>query len=44
MAALGSHKYAILIGQMCNVGDIINNTGIINIFGNRNTISQREGK
>ena len=33
-----------LAGQTCTVGDIINNTGIINIFGEGNTISQVEGK
>ena len=33
-------------GQICNinVGDIINNTGIINILGEGNTISQQAGK
>ena len=46
MIALGffiENNFDFLAGQMCNVGDIIN-TGIINIFGEGNTISQPEGK
>ena len=41
MIALDFHPLA---GQICNVGDIINNTGIIKIFGEGNTVSQLEGK
>ena len=47
MIALGffiENNFDFLAGQMCNVGGIINNTGIINFFGEGNTMSQLEGK